>query len=260
MDRLKVNQLMYEVAIQGWKKANAEINRFKYDVDAEGNTAESREIKENFGKALLQVVFGFLTGKVNSEIVNTILSGFKPSEVIPKEVASTIANQFLSGVKTGLQYLTNSSFSDVAGDLQKLKHSLLPEVSWRTSFNRVLKNEAEKTSPNAGEETTHETTNEIPQVLELKKSMFPTKSKAVKWAVDNGYKHGTMTETATYYNINQVANPVRSGKGVHRKAIHEGFVLLLPTAPKKPETYINGVLKDVAEKVGTETAHEKRDR
>ena len=224
LDRLKVNQLLYDVAKEAWREANSKINHFRNDIATEGfETEEEIEIQENFGKALLKQVFGFLTDKVQIEIVNKILTGFRPNETIPSEFAKTIANQFLSGVKAGLQYLTSSSFKDTIGDLKKLQHGLFVSPEFRTSFSRFIGTETEKVDFTPLPEAN---VGDVVQAIALKKSLFPTKNEALKWAVEHKYKHGAIKDSTDnhYFIIDQVATPNMKGR---RVAFKEGYKLVL---------------------------------
>jgi hypothetical protein len=144
LDRLKVDQDMYDIAKQAIRQINKQIDDFRNTINEQGNTEEEEEAIQNFGVALMKHVFGFVFDKVQGAIVASIASGFSPSDKTASEGYKFIANQFLNGVKAGIQFLANLSYTDTIRDLKRIREEMMSfNTAWKPAYNRQLKEEAE---------------------------------------------------------------------------------------------------------------------
>ena len=145
-DYVKADQVLYESAKDGWKEAVRLINEFKYLEKTEGGetmTGAEEEARANFGAFILNKVGGFVLGKLNGRMKNSI-----KADDVAQKLLKELAGEFMNGIQSGLQYLTNLNYKDTIGDLQRFQHELFKfNPAWRISFRRQLDEETKKASP-----------------------------------------------------------------------------------------------------------------
>jgi len=147
-DKLLVDQQLYNIAKQTWKESIKTINDFRYLENEEGNTEEEEEAINNFGAFFMDKIFSFVFNKVKDSVLSGIRGG---ADALDKAIAKELGNEFLNGLKSGIQFLVGANYKDTVKDIQKLQHELFKfNPNWRISMRRKIAEEIEKIPGSGG--------------------------------------------------------------------------------------------------------------
>ena len=149
-DYIMVDQTLYDIAKATIREANKQIDDFLYKQDEFGTTDAEQEAIENFGTAFYKHIFAFVFDKVKAGIMEGIVSELLPKEKVAREGAKKLANEFLNGIKTAIQYFANLSYKDTVRDINNFKSNVMSfNNAWPPAYKRYLRTQVNELPGNS---------------------------------------------------------------------------------------------------------------